>query len=67
MDGKALAEKVRAQVARDVEGLGAVGIATVLVGDDPGTFYCHPHELVGASAGWARLPWGLRAHPTGTE
>jgi hypothetical protein len=32
----------------------------LLVGDDPGTFYCHPHELVGASAGWARLPWGLR-------
>jgi methylenetetrahydrofolate dehydrogenase (NADP+) / methenyltetrahydrofolate cyclohydrolase len=35
MDGKALAEKVRAQVARDVETVGAVGIATVLVGDDP--------------------------------
>jgi methylenetetrahydrofolate dehydrogenase (NADP+) / methenyltetrahydrofolate cyclohydrolase len=35
MDGKALAEKVRAQVAHEVEGLGAVGIATVLVGDDP--------------------------------
>ena len=37
MDGKALAEKVRAQVARDVEALGPVGIATVLVGDDPGS------------------------------
>ncbi len=35
MDGKALAEKVRAQVAREVESLGSLGLATVLVGDDP--------------------------------
>jgi methylenetetrahydrofolate dehydrogenase (NADP+)/methenyltetrahydrofolate cyclohydrolase len=35
MDGKALAEQVRAQVAREVDSLGSVGIATVLVGDDP--------------------------------
>jgi methylenetetrahydrofolate dehydrogenase (NADP+) / methenyltetrahydrofolate cyclohydrolase len=35
IDGKALAEKVRAQVAREVSQLGGVGLATVLVGDDP--------------------------------
>jgi len=36
MDGKALAQRVRAEVARDVETLGrAVGLATVLVGEDP--------------------------------
>jgi methylenetetrahydrofolate dehydrogenase (NADP+) / methenyltetrahydrofolate cyclohydrolase len=35
MDGRALAQKVRAQVAREVESLGSTGIATVLVGDDP--------------------------------
>jgi methylenetetrahydrofolate dehydrogenase (NADP+)/methenyltetrahydrofolate cyclohydrolase len=36
MDGKALAERVRAQVAEEVAGLGQpVGLATVLVGDDP--------------------------------
>ena len=35
MDGKALAEKVRAEVAKDVEELGSLGLATVLVGDDP--------------------------------
>jgi methylenetetrahydrofolate dehydrogenase (NADP+) / methenyltetrahydrofolate cyclohydrolase len=36
MDGKALAERVRAEVAKDVEELGRpVGLATVLVGDDP--------------------------------
>lgn len=35
MDGKALAARVRADVARDVAALGHVCLATVLVGDDP--------------------------------
>lgn len=36
MDGKALAAQVRAEVAQDVAALGrAVGLATVLVGEDP--------------------------------
>jgi len=35
IDGKALAAKVREEVARDVAELGHVGLATVLVGDDP--------------------------------
>jgi methylenetetrahydrofolate dehydrogenase (NADP+)/methenyltetrahydrofolate cyclohydrolase len=35
MDGKALAAKVRAGVADDVRELGQVGLATILVGDDP--------------------------------
>jgi len=36
MDGKALAERVRGEVARDVQDLDRpVGLATVLVGDDP--------------------------------
>jgi methylenetetrahydrofolate dehydrogenase (NADP+)/methenyltetrahydrofolate cyclohydrolase len=36
MDGKALAERVRAEVAKDLEELGRpAGLATVLVGDDP--------------------------------
>ena len=35
IDGKALAAKVRAEVAAEVEALGEVGLATVLVGDDP--------------------------------
>lgn len=35
MDGRALAERVRAEVGRDVAELGHVGLATVLVGDDP--------------------------------
>jgi methylenetetrahydrofolate dehydrogenase (NADP+)/methenyltetrahydrofolate cyclohydrolase len=35
MDGKELAARVREDVAREVEQLGHVGLATVLVGDDP--------------------------------
>jgi methylenetetrahydrofolate dehydrogenase (NADP+)/methenyltetrahydrofolate cyclohydrolase len=35
MDGKALAAKVREKVAREVEELGSLGLATVLVGNDP--------------------------------
>jgi methylenetetrahydrofolate dehydrogenase (NADP+)/methenyltetrahydrofolate cyclohydrolase len=36
MDGKALAARIRAEVARDVEQFGRpIGLATVLVGDDP--------------------------------
>ena len=35
MDGKALAARIRADVTREVEQLGHVGLATVLVGDDP--------------------------------
>lgn len=31
-----------------------------LVGADPGTFWCHPHELVEGTAGWTRLPPGVR-------
>ena len=35
IDGKALAAKVRAEVADDVAELGHVGLATILVGEDP--------------------------------
>ena len=35
MQGTPLADRVREQVAKDVEALGHVGLATVLVGDDP--------------------------------
>ncbi len=35
MDGRALAARIREQVAADVQALGAVGLVTVLVGDDP--------------------------------
>jgi methylenetetrahydrofolate dehydrogenase (NADP+)/methenyltetrahydrofolate cyclohydrolase len=35
MDGRALAARIRADVAREVAELGHVGLATVLVGEDP--------------------------------
>src|SRR5438128_876304 len=35
MDGKALAARVRGEVAEELRGVGPVGLATVLVGDDP--------------------------------
>jgi methylenetetrahydrofolate dehydrogenase (NADP+) / methenyltetrahydrofolate cyclohydrolase len=35
MDGKALAERIRAQVAQEVNELGHVGLTTILVGEDP--------------------------------
>ena len=35
MNGKPLAERIRAQVAEEVRGLGHIGLVTVLVGDDP--------------------------------
>jgi methylenetetrahydrofolate dehydrogenase (NADP+)/methenyltetrahydrofolate cyclohydrolase len=35
MDGKALAERIRAEVAEEVKELGEVGLTTILVGDEP--------------------------------
>jgi methylenetetrahydrofolate dehydrogenase (NADP+)/methenyltetrahydrofolate cyclohydrolase len=35
MDGKGLAERIRAEVAEEVKELGHVGLTTILVGDDP--------------------------------
>jgi 5,10-methylene-tetrahydrofolate dehydrogenase/methenyl tetrahydrofolate cyclohydrolase len=35
MDGKEVAKRIRARLAEEVRELGPVGLATVLVGDDP--------------------------------
>ena len=35
MDGKALAERIRGEIAEELRELGDIGLATVLVGDDP--------------------------------
>jgi methylenetetrahydrofolate dehydrogenase (NADP+) / methenyltetrahydrofolate cyclohydrolase len=53
MDGKALAEKVRARVAADVEAFGGpVCLATVLVGDDPAShIYVSSKHDASAAAG----------------
>jgi methylenetetrahydrofolate dehydrogenase (NADP+)/methenyltetrahydrofolate cyclohydrolase len=49
MDGAALAKRVRAEVAAEVQELGELGLATVLVGDDPAShiYIRRKHEAAG--------------------
>jgi methylenetetrahydrofolate dehydrogenase (NADP+)/methenyltetrahydrofolate cyclohydrolase len=61
IDGKALAAKVREEVAAEVEELGDVGLTTVLVGDDPASdvYIRGKHKAatsVGIRANDLRLP-----------
>lgn len=61
MDGRALAERIRAEVAEDVAQLGELGLATVLVGDDPASdvYIRHKHraaEQAGIRSLDRRLP-----------
>jgi methylenetetrahydrofolate dehydrogenase (NADP+)/methenyltetrahydrofolate cyclohydrolase len=63
MDGKALAAEIRADVAREVAEVGHVGLATVLVGDDPASHvYISLKQKAAAEAGIdardVRLPEG---------
>jgi methylenetetrahydrofolate dehydrogenase (NADP+)/methenyltetrahydrofolate cyclohydrolase len=50
MDGKALAERIRARVADEVAELGRLGLATVLVGDDPASEIYIRHKHTAAAA-----------------
>ena len=61
MDGRALAERIRAEVAEEVRALGGVGLATVLVGDDAASeiYIRRKHEAAEAAgfrADDVRLP-----------
>jgi methylenetetrahydrofolate dehydrogenase (NADP+)/methenyltetrahydrofolate cyclohydrolase len=52
MDGRALAERIRGEVALEVAELGHVGLATVLVGDDPASHvYITGKQKASAEAG----------------
>src|SRR6266566_1542088 len=52
MKGKPLAERIRAQVAELVTSLGSVGLATVLVGEDPASqIYIRLKQKAAAEAG----------------
>jgi methylenetetrahydrofolate dehydrogenase (NADP+)/methenyltetrahydrofolate cyclohydrolase len=52
MEGRPLAERVRAQVADEVAELGAIGLATVQVGEDPAsTIYIRRKHEAAAEAG----------------
>ena len=61
LDGKALAERVRAEVKAEVAGLGELGLATILVGEDPASqiYIRRKHEAaheVGIRSVDVRLP-----------
>jgi methylenetetrahydrofolate dehydrogenase (NADP+)/methenyltetrahydrofolate cyclohydrolase len=49
MDGRALAERIREEVAEEATGLGPLGLATVLVGEDPASeiYIRRKHEAAG--------------------
>lgn len=64
MLGKPLAERIRAEVARDVAEFGDVGLATILVGDDPASQVYIGHKHTAATAAGIRavdkrLPAGI--------
>jgi methylenetetrahydrofolate dehydrogenase (NADP+) / methenyltetrahydrofolate cyclohydrolase len=68
IDGKALAAKVRAEVAADVAELGDVGIATVLVGDDPASHvYINLKQKAATAAGIRATDHRLPAETTQEE
>ena len=68
MDGKALAARIRAGVAEEVAGLGHVGLATVLVGDDPASdVYIRGKQTAAAEAGIDARDVRLPAETTDEE
>jgi len=68
IDGKALAAKVRAEVADAVAELGDVGIATVLVGDDPASHvYIGLKQKAATAAGIQATDHRLPAETTQDE
>src|SRR4051812_990107 len=61
MEGKPLADRIRGEVAREVAELGEIGLATLLVGDDPASqIYIRLKHEAATAAGIAardvRLP-----------
>ena len=54
MDGKALAARIRQEVAEEVAELGHVGLATVLVGDDPASHVYIDAQAPGRARGGDR-------------
>ena len=67
IDGKALAAKVRDEVAAEVAELGHVGLATVLVGDDPASRRLHPPQAEGRPRGVGIDARDLRCRRTRRE
>ncbi|HEY3920633.1 MAG TPA: bifunctional 5,10-methylenetetrahydrofolate dehydrogenase/5,10-methenyltetrahydrofolate cyclohydrolase [Gaiellaceae bacterium] len=65
MDGRALAERIRAEVTEEVRAIGGVGLTTVLAGDDPASeIYIRSKHKAATEAGFraddVRLPASIR-------
>jgi methylenetetrahydrofolate dehydrogenase (NADP+)/methenyltetrahydrofolate cyclohydrolase len=68
MDGKALAARYRAEVAEEVRELGELGLATVLVGDDPASdVYIRSKHKAATEAGIRAIDRRLPATATEDE
>jgi methylenetetrahydrofolate dehydrogenase (NADP+)/methenyltetrahydrofolate cyclohydrolase len=68
IEGKPLADRIRAEVAREVAGLGEIGLATVLVGDDPASqIYIRLKHEAATAAGIAARDVRLAAAITEDE
>jgi methylenetetrahydrofolate dehydrogenase (NADP+) / methenyltetrahydrofolate cyclohydrolase len=68
MDGKALAARVREEVAQGVRELGGVGLATVLVGDDPASdIYINLKQKAAREVGMNAIDKRLPAETTQEE
>jgi len=68
MDGAALAARLREEVKQEVAGLGHVGLATVLVGDDPASdVYIRLKHKASDAAGIAAVDYRLPAGTTEDE
>ena len=68
MDGKALAERIRGEVAEEVRELGGLGLATVLVGDDPASeIYIRLKHKAANEVGIAARDIRLASHTTEDE
>jgi methylenetetrahydrofolate dehydrogenase (NADP+) / methenyltetrahydrofolate cyclohydrolase len=68
MDGKALAARVRAEIAGEVAQIGHIGLATVLVGDDPASdVYIRAKHTASAEVGIEARDLRLGAETTEEE
>jgi methylenetetrahydrofolate dehydrogenase (NADP+) / methenyltetrahydrofolate cyclohydrolase len=68
MDGKALAERIRGEIAGQVRELGELGLATVLVGDDPASdIYIRLKHKAAAEVGIDARDIRLATHTTEAE
>ena len=68
MDGKALAARIRAEVAEETAELGSLGLATVLVGEDPASeIYIRRKHEAAREAGIAAHDHHLSAETTEDE